>query len=57
MRIQNGILDFVDHYKAHPLSDIKISGRDAMAPILLLYQNEEYMDSILHSSGINPNVV
>lgn len=54
--IQKGILDFVDQFISHPLHDIKISGRDAMAPILLLYQNEQYIDLILKKSEIKENV-
>ncbi len=54
--IQKGILDFVKQYRSHPLHDIRISGRDAMAPILLLYQNEEYTRFILQNSGIRENI-
>lgn len=54
--IQKGILDFVDQFKAHPLHYIRIPGRDAMAPIMLLYQNEDYLDSILQKSGIKANI-
>lgn len=54
--IQKGILDFVKQYHNHPLHDIRISGRDAMAPILLLYQNEEYTRFILQNSGIRENI-
>lgn len=54
--VQKGVLGFVDHFIQHPLCNINISGRDAMAPILLLYQNEQYIDSILHKSGIKANI-
>lgn len=54
--IQTGILDFVVQYKEHPLHELKVSGRDAMAPILLLYQNEDYINSLLVKSGIRANI-
>ena len=54
--VQKGVLDFVDQFMQHPLCNINISGRDAMAPILLLYQNEQYIDSILRKSEIKANI-
>lgn len=54
--IQAGILEFVMQYMEHPLHELKISGRDAMAPILLLYQNEDYINSLLVKSGIKANI-
>lgn len=54
--IQTGILDFVVQYKEHPLHELRVSGRDAMAPILLLYQNEDYINSLLVKSGIRANI-
>ena len=54
--VQKGVLDFVDQFIQHPLCNINISGRDAMAPILLLYQNEQYINSILRKSEIKANV-
>lgn len=54
--IQNGILTFVRLFKKHPWSEIKISGRDAFAPIMLLYENDVYIDSLLKQSEIVANV-
>ena len=55
-KIQEGILDFVEQYQKHPLHELRISGRDAMAPILLLYQNEDYIDYLLKISEIKANI-
>ena len=54
--IQRGILDFIKIYHAHPLNMIQISGRDAMAPILLLYRNEQLIAKLLEESKINANI-
>lgn len=54
--IQDGILEYARQFKNHPWSYIEISGRDAMAPILLLYYNKEYVEHILKKSEINANI-
>jgi len=54
--IQKGILTFVKLFKNHPWSNVKISGRDAFAPIALLYENNIYIDSVLKKSEIVANV-
>lgn len=54
--IQKGILTFVKLFESHPWSDIEISGRDAFAPIALLYENKGYIESLLKKSGIVANV-
>ena len=54
--IQRGILKFAELFKDHPLGRFKISGRDAAAPIVLLYQNSGYINKILQASEIRPNI-
>lgn len=54
--IQKGILDFVGELQNHPFADINISGRDAMAPVILLYKNKAYMNFIINKAKINPNI-
>lgn len=54
--IQRGILCFVEQYKSHPLGNLTISGRDAAAPIALLYENEKYIQNIINTSGIAANI-
>lgn len=54
--IQKGIMDFVKLYNNHPLNTVQISGRDAMAPILILYKNEHLMTKLLEESAINANI-
>ena len=54
--VQRGIMKFAELYKAHPWASFPISGRDAAAPIMLLYQNPEYISEILRDSGIRPNI-
>lgn len=54
--VQRGIMKFVELYKAHPWASFPISGRDAAAPIMLLYQNPDYISALLENSGIRPNI-
>ena len=54
--VQRGIMKFMELYKEHPWSSFPITGRDAAAPIMLLYQNPEYIRELLESSGIRPNI-
>ena len=54
--IQRGILTFAELYKNHPLGKLMISGRDAVAPIALLYENQKYVDRLLRKSGIKANI-
>lgn len=56
-QVQKGILDFVE--KAMPYFEenrIKISGRDAMAPILLLYHNEEWVRYVIDEKKVSMNL-
>ena len=55
--IQKGIMKFVKMYKNHPLGHLRVRGRDAAAPIMLLYDNPKYMEKIISVSGIQPNIV
>lgn len=54
--IQRGILCFAEQYKKHPMGGLDISGRDAMAPIVLLYQNDAYVQKIIRQSEITANI-
>ena len=54
--IQRGILKFAELYKKHPLGHLSISGRDAVAPIALLYSNPGYIDRLLNVAGIRANI-
>lgn len=54
--VQSGILDFVRDFQSHPLSDIRISGRDAVAPIAVLYHNENWIQSMIKDTEIKANV-
>ena len=54
--VQKGILDFVKNFQAHPLSDIRISGRDAAAPIAVLYNNESWIQNMIKNTEIKANV-
>lgn len=54
--VQSGILDFVRDFQAHPLSDIRISGRDAVAPIAVLYHNEKWIQNMINDTEIKANV-
>ena len=54
--IQRGVLHFVKEYAEHPLGHLQIQGRDAAAPIMLIYKNEKYIDNIIKISGIVANI-
>lgn len=54
--IQRGIMDFIKMYYKHPLKMVQISGRDAMAPILILYKNKQLIAKLLEESEINANI-
>lgn len=54
--IQRGILKFAELYKRHPLGHLPISGRDAAAPIALLYSNPGYINRLLYTAGIRANI-
>lgn len=54
--IQRGILDFVGLFMEHPLADMTVYGRDAAAPIAILYQNESYIQKIIRDSEIQANI-
>lgn len=56
VEIQKGIFEFATMFKEHPLSYLKISGRDAAAPIFLLYNNPRYVDKLIEESMIRPNI-
>lgn len=54
--IQRGIVTFAKLYKNHPFGRMKISGRDASAPIGLLYEDVKYVKRLLEFSEIEPNI-
>ena len=54
--VQRGILKFAELLKEHPFRQLKISGRDAAAPIFLLYNNPRYINELLRQSEIHPNI-
>ena len=54
--IQQGILDFVRDYMNHPFSNIEISGRDAAAPLNILYNSKRWVERFVNSSGIKANI-
>lgn len=55
-QIQSGIMKFVELYKKHPFNECRISGRDAGAPIAILYKNPRFVEKLLAKSGIRPNI-
>ncbi len=54
--VQAGVLDFVRLYSAHPWSQQRISGRDAMAPIRVLCQNPKWVRALIERTGIHANI-
>lgn len=54
--IQHGILDFVGFLLKHPFKNLTISGRDAAAPITVLYHNEEFVSSMIKKAEIRAEV-
>lgn len=54
--IQEGIITFAKLYRNHPWSKIEIAGRDAFAPIALLYGDGTYIDLLLKKSEIVANI-
>ncbi|MBR5515678.1 MAG: HAD-IA family hydrolase [Clostridia bacterium] len=56
VQIQAGIMKFVELYSEHPWRDLEISGRDAAAPIMLLYNSPRYVEKLLSESEIKANV-
>lgn len=57
IEIQNGIMQFVKMFNEHPFKQLKVTGRDAAAPLALLYENPEFVDDIIKRSGIESNIV
>lgn len=55
-QVQAGILDFVKLYAAHPWTQVRISGSDAMAPVRLLCQDQRYVRKLIEASRICGNV-
>ena len=56
MQVQKGVLDFVRIFREHFKEEIEISGRDCMAPILLLYRNEEWLRQVIHEKDVTLNL-
>lgn len=54
--VQAGVLDFVELFSRRPWNELQISGRDAMAPIKILYQNSQWIRTLIRESDIRANV-
>lgn len=54
--VQTGILDFVNLFKKYTCNEIIISGRDAFAPIMVLYKSSKWIERLINETGINTNV-
>lgn len=54
--VQAGILDFTDLFLKHMGNEVIISGRDAFAPIMILYRNRKWVDKLVNETKININV-
>lgn len=55
-QVQKGILDFVQMFRDHFKDEINISGRDCMAPILLLYENEAWLKKVIDEKKVTMNL-
>lgn len=55
-QVQKGILDFVQIFREHFKDKINISGRDCMAPILLLYENEAWLKKVIDEKKVTMNL-
>lgn len=55
-QVQRGIRDFVQIYKKHFPDEMMISGRDCMAPILLLYQNKNWLRQVFDEKKVKINL-
>ena len=55
-QVQNGILDFVKIFRSHFPDEAPISGRDCMAPVLLLYQNESWLKQVIDEKKFTMNL-
>lgn len=56
VQVQKGVLDFVRIFCEHFGEEVRISGRDCMAPILLLYRNEEWLKQVIHEKDVILNL-
>ena len=54
--IQQGILDFADHWQRRSWLDSPISGRDAAAPVRVLCSNRAWVEQLIADSEIRQNV-
>jgi len=43
-------------FSNHMGNEVIISGRDAFAPIMVLYRNREFVDKLVNEAKININV-
>ncbi len=55
-QVQQGILDFVRLFRKHFGEEIYISGRDCMAPIMLLYENESWLKQVIDEKKVTMNL-
>ena len=55
IEIQRGILDFAEMFTKYA-GHMSISGRDAMAPLMVLYDNPKWIRQCLDSSSIRMNI-
>ena len=54
--VQRGIRDFVKNFVSIFGKDVPISGRDAMAPIMLLYENPKWLEDVIDTKKIKINL-
>lgn len=54
--VQQGIMQFVECWQHHPWGGFQIAGRDAMAPVRVLYDNEDWVRRLICESGIRANI-
>ena len=54
--VQKGILDFADIFRERIGTIPEISGRDAFAPIELLYKNEEWLEDVMSLEKFKMNL-
>lgn len=54
--VQKGIIDFVSYYKERMHEIPNISGRDAFAPIDVLFDNDEWVKQVICSENVQINL-
>lgn len=54
--VQRGVLDFVDLVLSAFGTELNVSGRDAMAPVLLLYDHPEWLSDVIRRGSVVQNL-